>query len=465
MSALLIRADARRLPLADDSVDLICTSPPYWALRSYTDNGTHYAGQIGSEPHWRDWLDAMLEVTAECKRVLKPSGSIWINLDDVYSRPGGGADASPRTLPGAGKGATARRPSPTTSIPEKSRVGLPWRYALGCVDQLGLILRAEVIWSKPNGLPESVTDRVRRSHETWFHLVKSPRYYAAVDEIRKPYSQRSNEQAAIDARAGLHAGTAGRKDIGNGVERLRSTTTLNPLGALPGSVWTIASEPLRVPSELGVDHYAAFPTEWPRRLILGWSPPGICLECGEGRRPVVDRRFDLQPDVTPARNTDHGALDASNGWGSVPRGSNTAAITGYACACTPFTDHPERRRPTVTPGPALSRDRDGTKAARDALGEPRQHGDAWPERRPVREYHLDGWTPPPSRPAVVADPFCGTGTTVMVARALGRVGVGLDLSADYLRLARWRVWESGHAGKALARTNRERQGALTLEGA
>ncbi|MBK7015145.1 MAG: hypothetical protein IPH39_06090 [Sulfuritalea sp.] len=73
--------------------------------------------------------------------------------------------------------------------PTKSLIGIPWRYAIRCIDDLGLILRAEVIWSKPNGLPESVTDRVRRSHETWFHFTKEPRYFSAVDEIRQPARQ------------------------------------------------------------------------------------------------------------------------------------------------------------------------------------------------------------------------------------------------------------------------------------
>ena len=71
-------------------------------------------------------------------------------------------------------------------MPQKSLLGLPWRYALACMDDLGLILRRDIIWSKPNGLPESVTDRCRSSHEYLFHLVKQPRYYAAVDEIREP---------------------------------------------------------------------------------------------------------------------------------------------------------------------------------------------------------------------------------------------------------------------------------------
>ena len=72
-------------------------------------------------------------------------------------------------------------------MPRKSLMGIPWRYAIRCIDDLGLILRAEVIWSKPNGLPESVTDRVRRSHETWFHFTKRHRYYADVDAVREQH--------------------------------------------------------------------------------------------------------------------------------------------------------------------------------------------------------------------------------------------------------------------------------------
>jgi hypothetical protein len=280
----------------------------------------------------------------------------------------------------------------------KSLMGLPWRYAIGCIDDLGLILRAEVIWSKPNGLPESVTDRVRRSHEQWFHFTKEPRYFAAVDEVREPH--------ADPARAGIgglnkrgddsfHA-RAGAGAVG------KWSGDVNPLGKLPSSVWTIPSEPLKVPDHLGVDHFAAFPQEWPRRIILGWSPSGICTACGEGRRPVVattTTTTSVRGDDQWLRGGAHGA-DGRAG----ARASTEATITGYACAC---------------PTP-------------DA----------------------------PTRPAVVLDPFGGTGTTAMTARALGRFGVSLDLSADYLRLAEWRIFHSGHADKTTARTNRERQGAL-----
>lgn len=89
----LIRADSINIPLRDDSVDLIITSPPYFALRSYTDNGEHYDGQIGSEPTPQDFLEALRAVTAECRRVLKPSGSLWVNLGDKYAAGHGGSTA------------------------------------------------------------------------------------------------------------------------------------------------------------------------------------------------------------------------------------------------------------------------------------------------------------------------------------------------------------------------------------
>ena len=84
-TATILRANARDLPLDDNSVDLVVTSPPYFALRSYQDGGEHYAGQIGDEPTPAEFVDSLLEVTRECMRVLKPSGSLWVNLGDKYS--------------------------------------------------------------------------------------------------------------------------------------------------------------------------------------------------------------------------------------------------------------------------------------------------------------------------------------------------------------------------------------------
>lgn len=568
MSAALVRADAVAIPLADDSVDLIVTSPPYFALRSYQDGGEHYDGQIGSEPTPQAFLEALWAVTAECVRVLKPSGSLFVNLGDKYAGSGGGNQGG--LLAGTKADAVIDQRNERLNVMgaplsynkttiggarPKSLMGLPWRYAIGCIDQLGLILRAEIIWAKPNGLPESVTDRVRRSHEQWFHLTAEPRYFAGVDEIREPQTGPPIEHYGRVTVEGSRGDGVGRDRPHGSLAQPGVIRDYNPLGKLPGSVWegldcdpweqlllsgppafcprcgrdlaagntrasirlpatasspsresgngspigsvtssssdpspmgspsttsaetpdafdpttsspspskrtsgeaaspskpiastgtvsttptstgepgvtspasaahatrpacvcetlalplsgpssvwTVPSEPLRVPDWLGVDHFAAFPQELVRRLILGWSPSGVCVECGQGRRPVVDVRYSAVPESINSNNagTTHRSVVG-------PRGSAAATITGYSCAC-----------PTL-----------------DA----------------------------PTRPAVVLDPFAGTGTVPMVARTLGRYGIGLDLSADYLRLARWRVFDSGHGAKSRARTDRENQGALAL---
>jgi len=286
----LHHGNALALPLEDATVDLVVTSPPYFGLRSYQDAGEHYAGQIGSEATPAEFVDALIAATAEMVRVLKPSGSIWVNLGDKYastSTPGPQSQHSTMTG-GRHKGVDDVLPRMLTpGAPPKSLIGVPWRYAIRCIDELGLILRAEVVWSKPNGLPESVTDRVRRSHETWFHFTKEPRYFSAVDEIREDCSpaglaRREYAYAVNDAQR------AGSNPVLNGA----GMRPANPLGKLPGSVWTIATQPLKVPASLGIDHFAAFPMEWPRRIIKGWSPAGgIVLDPfgGTGTTALVAR--------------------------------------------------------------------------------------------------------------------------------------------------------------------------------
>ena len=272
----------------------------------------------------------------------------------------------------------------------KSLMGLPWRYAIGCIDQLDLILRAELIWSKPNGLPESVTDRVRRSHEQWFHFTKEPRYFSAVDEIREGY-EHPESPTARRGPSGPNRGTVvGRKhDDGGAVGNFNHS----PLGRLPGSVWTVPTEPLRVPDHLGVDHFAAFPSEWPRRLILGWSPSGVCVECGQGRRPVVDAKpMEVRSSARRSKALENGGANRTTTSGTMLTPPERT-ITGYACDCPDTTA--------------------------------------------------------PTRPSVVLDPFAGTGTTVAVAHNLGRHGIGIDLSADYLRLAEWRCNDPALRAKVL----------------
>lgn len=338
MTAIVLHGDAAALPLPDASVDLIVTSPPYWTLRSYRDGGEHYAGQIGAEPTPAQYVDSLITCTREWMRVLKPTGSLWVNLGDKYS----GSPSGPRKLNEDGwerdrSHSVTRQPPRRHSVPAKSLIGLPWRYALRCIDDLGLSLRAEVVWSKTNGLPESVTDRVRRSHEQWFHFVLQPRYYAAVDSIRERYAPETAARYASGYKSNSRAaaGQQSTPSVPVGVDGLRT----NPLGKLPGSVWSLPSEPLRVPEELGIDHFAAFPTALPLRIIAGWSPPTVR--------------------------------------------------------------------------------------------------------------------------AVVLDPFGGTGTTALVASVLGRVGISVDKSLDYCRLAAWRTNDPKQRDKVATKTRAAVQPAAT----
>lgn len=257
----LYRANALDLPLADNSVDLVVTSPPYFGLRSYKDGGDHYDGQIGAEATPAEFVDALIAATREMIRVTKPTGSIWVNLGDKYCADNRGSGRDDK------RGEAKWAPPGKAGFPgegivkQKSLMGIPWRYALRCIDDLGLILRAEVVWSKPNGLPESVKDRVRRSHEQWFHFTLEPRYFSGIDAIREPHKYPDDDRSKRGK--GYPSEMSGHTNSGP-----------NPLGKLPGSVWNVATEPLRVPAELGVDHFAAFPTEFPRRIIQGWAPEG-----------------------------------------------------------------------------------------------------------------------------------------------------------------------------------------------
>jgi DNA modification methylase len=451
----VLRGDARRLPLPDGCVDLIVTSPPYYGLRSYTDGGEHYAGQIGSEATPGEYVAGLVECTREWVRVLKPSGSLFVNLGDRYSTGNSGqsglAELGKRWAGGGHSDGKAKRPSAAVpGMPPKSLLGLPWRYALAVTDQLGLILRAEIVWAKPNGLPESVTDRVRRAHEQVFHFTRQPRYYSAVDEIREPHAARTWEQHHIDVRAGLGMSISGHRQASVDGRRERSSTPEpNPLGKLPGSVWSIPTAPLVVPARLGVDHFAAFPPALVRPIVLGWSPPGVCQACGEGRRPIVHNPSPFGHvgpsvcDIEASGHVTYGAtsqLKLSGGPRQRWKDAHPATITGYACACISselpgLGGAPRWPASEVTMGvspqagqgagqPSTGNDRDGSHPGR-------------------------GLVLPPTRPALVVDPFGGTGTTALVAAVHGRHGITVDASADYCRLAAWRCHDPGERARAL----------------
>lgn len=278
MSATILQADARSLPIPDASVDLILTSPPYWGLRDYTDTDGSLAGQVGAEEDPRAYITELVGIIdGELRRVLKPGGNLWLNLGDKYAASGGsGTTSGLGATPSIMRAGSSRYPQGETMARRKSKLGLPWRIAIALIDA-GWILRAEVVWWKrrPGGgetvMPEPHADRVRQSHEPIFHLTLEPVHFAETSTLREPHRNPEARNAAPGPPGGNRMRDTFQKRVGN--------LAHDPLGRMPGSVWEIPTEPLIIPDEvlrsLGIDgHFAAFPTELARRIIAGWSPPG-----------------------------------------------------------------------------------------------------------------------------------------------------------------------------------------------
>jgi len=170
--------------LESDSVDCVITSPPYYQLKDYG-----YPEQWGLEPDYNDYLDKMIDLMRELKRVLKPTGTILINLGDTYNTISGNAKMTqPKPLrigtkirEGQITGCKDKLKQPMAS---KSLMLIPHRFAMRCVDELGLILRNTIIWAKPNGMPESTTDRFSKKHEYIFFFTKNEKYYFDLQSIK-----------------------------------------------------------------------------------------------------------------------------------------------------------------------------------------------------------------------------------------------------------------------------------------
>ena len=240
----------REMP--DESVDCIVTSPPYFGLRDYGVDG-----QYGAEETPQEFVDNLVALYREARRALANDGTFWLNLGDSYASDSkwGGSTGGKHVKAlhgdtGVGRG---RR---STGIPDKNLIGIPWRVALALQDD-GWILRNDIIWAKPNAMPESVTDRLSTRHEHLFLFTKSQRYWFDLDPIREP-----------------HASEPGRE----GQNHMRGQKTIRPVGPNsgayseggrnPGDVWEIATRPFT-----GA-HFATFPPELPRRCIVAGCKPG-----------------------------------------------------------------------------------------------------------------------------------------------------------------------------------------------
>lgn len=274
------KALARMIP--SDSIDAVITSPPYWGLRDYG-----HAGQIGLEDTPEAYVARMVEVFREIKRALRDDGTLWLNLGDSYAgsygaqgRQGvGGIVASRSACVERQIAASVKREARRGSIPEgsglknKDLVGIPWRVAFA-LQADGWYLRQDIIWYKPNPMPESCRDRCTKAHEYIFLMSKSPRYYWNREEMQVPaVATKSGNKARKDA--------TGRGCPTSGVD---GNVPWEGMTANRRSVWTVTTKPFK-----GA-HFATFPPDLVRPCIRAACPPeGLVLDpfAGAGTTLVV----------------------------------------------------------------------------------------------------------------------------------------------------------------------------------
>jgi len=308
-------------------IDFCMTSPPYWGQRAYSGGG------IGLEPNWRDYVRNLLAVFAQVRRVLKPTGSFWLNIGDAYDK--------------------------------KCLLGLPWRVALALTDEQGWVLRNDVVWNKVKGGPDNATDKLRNIHEYVFHFTKAGKgYFYDADAIRKKPGEARVVQGAVVSATGV-SGVRYRRQI-------ELSTSLEP-----------------------AEKEAAYK-----------ALDGILEEVRAGR--LADFRMIIR-----------GQQRATH--------SDSEAVSGRA------RELKERGFYFLKYHPNGAKPADVWDILPEDTQKRKLHFAAYPEdlcRIPIAATCPEG--------GVVLDPFCGTATTNLVAFRLGRRSVGVDVSDEYLRIARER---------------------------
>ena len=359
------------LPAA--SVHCCVTSPPYWGLRDYK-----HDAQIGLEETPEAFVDALVDVFRGVRRVLRDDGTLWLNLGDSYAsggRGGGGMymDERGEKAWGPRAGMNGWRSAPP-GLKHKDLVGIPWRVAFA-LQADGWYLRSDIIWAKPNPMPESVTDRPTKAHEHVFLLTKSPRYYYDADAIREPSVMRP--QRRPNGRPPSHVVGPQPKQTHSTARRTEPGPDAHPRGRNKRTVWTVPTQ--AYPGA----HFAVFPEALVKPCILaGTSERGVCGACGApwGRVVVRGKPVDGDRERNVGGRTD--------GLARIPGGEAAWA---------------ERKPPQTT----------GWQPSCDCGADP--------------------------VPATVLDPFAGTATTGAVACEYGRSFVGIEASDEYVEIARERM--------------------------
>jgi DNA modification methylase len=232
--------------LPGDVIHSVITSPPYFGLRSYLpENHEGKVLEIGFGETVDHYIRRLVEVFTEAKRVLRPDGTIWLNIGDSYA------------------------PKATGNLKRKDLIGIPWTLALALRDS-GLYLRSEIIWNKPNPMPESVTDRPTKAHEQIFLLAKSEDYYYDADAVREPNKVKPHAHGASKQASQITTIRSGAADAAfRQPDRIWGTEG----GRNKRSVWTVNVAPYK-----GA-HMATFPGKLIETCVLAGCPPqGVILD-------------------------------------------------------------------------------------------------------------------------------------------------------------------------------------------
>lgn len=246
--------------LPEESVQCVVTSPPYWGLRDYG-----VSGQLGLEATPDEYVAKLVAVFREVRRVLRDDGTLWLNLGDSYSGYHGNSrvpdDEAPSNKPGYVENMRATSVG-IGGLKPKDLVGIPWRVAFA-LQADGWWLRSDIIWHKPNPMPESVTDRPTKAHEYVFLLAKSERYFYDHAAVRQADKGQDVRRTVLDGQPSLEP-SGGLKAPHRG---LRTQAGRNGLGANLRSVWSLTTEPY--PEA----HFATFPRKLAARCIKAGSRP------------------------------------------------------------------------------------------------------------------------------------------------------------------------------------------------
>lgn len=438
MSWKLLQGDvmAKLAEIETGTVQTCITSPPYWGLRDYGIDG-----QIGLEKTPEEYVNKMVQVFREVWRVLRDDGVVFLNLGDCYF--GSSMTGGTNSMEGSAKrkGRMFEKPSNCTinqgkiQLKTKDLVGIPWRVAFA-LQADGWYLRSDIIWAKPNPMPESVTDRPTKSHEYIFLLTKKQKYFYDAEAIKEKQSgeiktRRFSSDGGAKARAmGKHI-SGGNEGTG---AKWTDTGSRNKR-----TVWTVSTQPY--PEA----HFATFPPKLIEPCILAGTSPKACEICGAPWERVVEKsRSTLSRTDDPTMLTGRRGLNRER-----PRQSDR-----YVLAITQ-NELANKLRTVATGREQEMRETFGSKW--DHWTRTDRSGARVPTFADAKKLKTllgvtipfdgqpGGWQPTCSCKnegkgrCIVLDPFAGTGTTLWVAEHFGRDSIGIEISEEYCRLINKRM--------------------------